>query len=267
MTPSRLLALSPPASLGIRSKRVPRCRRLRCASTPSSKLPSARRYHSTSHVPPSWFCTTATGSSAHQLPGLLHPGTGSRFAAFPVRRPPLDTTRDPKVPARTYGRPKPSPLRSSHPSKKSSRLQPDDASPRPVAPSPLDLRLRSRTCLARLRRPSTSRPCSAVGSVAPPTVASRMRPLLPWALFPSRVRADPTDARPGASPHLAITCLDRRSTTPSPVPPRARIAAPRWFELSPACKALGASLHRFRPRCLQQGPPARSLSDTVRLNG
>jgi hypothetical protein len=50
------------------------------------------------------------------------------------------------------------------------------------------------------RRPSTSRPCSAVGSVATAAVASFGRPLLPWASFPSRVLGG-TGLRPDASPH------------------------------------------------------------------
>jgi hypothetical protein len=139
VSPTRLPVLSPPASHRIRSKRAPRCRHLQCASTPGSKLPSARRYHPTSPVPSSWFLTTATASSAHRLPGLLHPGTSSRFAAFQGRRPPLDTTRLRRIgppvrktaafPAALF-----TPLEEVPPTAAT------DASPRCVAPSPLCLR-------------------------------------------------------------------------------------------------------------------------------
>jgi hypothetical protein len=57
----------------------------RCASTPAGSFDptSASEVPLESLVPPSWFHTTSTVSSARTVAGLLHPAADLGFAAFP----------------------------------------------------------------------------------------------------------------------------------------------------------------------------------------
>jgi hypothetical protein len=196
-SPPQLPATSTLASHGIRSE---------CAPPPTSSMRVHSRRcchrlrtdgdHPANRVPPSWFLTTSTVCSALRLPGLLHPGAGRGSPRF-CGRPLLASIPTPEGtrPAASSV-PRAFPRRVSHPPKKSPRPQ-HTAFPRlslhlcrPLPPrrwcsnwpanskmhsqlAPLDLEAFLR-CRVRSARPVLPRDD---------------RPLLPWALRPSRVLA------------------------------------------------------------------------------
>lgn len=150
-TPAQLPALSPSASRGIRSKRVPLSRHHRSALAPITR--NAASDQLTDATRPRGFAPPRR-STHPRLPGLLHPGACRGSQRFSV--PPSAPAR----PTRKWSQPwsgndEPSSLRPSHPSKKSPRQQPysrrreplpprrctdiardDDARPRGLAPLP-----------------------------------------------------------------------------------------------------------------------------------
>lgn len=138
----------------------------------------------TSHVPSSQGLTATTVCSTTELSGLLHPETeqGSLCFASPALPPPT-ASEDAIVRASA----RPFPQRCSHPSKKTPRQQPCCVAAT-VAFLSLCLRPVHHTqgVISR-RRPSTSRLCSTVGSVARLIVADDHAPSPSWAWFPSRV--------------------------------------------------------------------------------
>jgi hypothetical protein len=195
-SPPQLPATSILASRGIRSE---------CAPPPTSPMRVHSRRcchrlradgdHPACRVPPSWFLTTSTVCSALRLPGLLHPGAGRGSPRF-RERPLLAATPTPEGtrPAASSG-PRAFPRRVSHPSKKSPRLQ-HTVLPRlrrhhcrPLPPR--------RWCSARLKSEDSrcSAPLDLEAFLRCRVRSARLalprddRPLLPWALFPSRVLA------------------------------------------------------------------------------
>jgi hypothetical protein len=182
--------------------------------------PSATRCQPRSHVPPSWFLTTSTACSALERSGVLQPdakqGSLRLFSASTEARFP------PEGGPATRRRHRPSSLNHGNPRSafRTPRRSPPDrsrtVSPRPLPPCRCASTLQARRNALRGQRPSTSRPCSAVGSVACTAVARCTHPLLPWAWFPSRVpevrRAATADrsrphrrSLPDATPHTALT--------------------------------------------------------------
>jgi hypothetical protein len=176
---------------------------------------------------------------------LLHPAAGwgspcfhagPPLAALPVRRPVRSPVVGPTLPRDAPHTPRRSPPTCSSPRRSCrSRLeQPhhcDRLPPRRCASEPRTVRR-----LRGIRRPPTSRPCSAGGSVATATVASRSRPLLPWALRPSRVLARPLDPPTRCVSASARCPSSRRPRTTSLPPSTARSAgsADAWsFSRSP----------------------------------
>jgi hypothetical protein len=185
---------------------------------------------------------------------LLHPGTGRGSQRFLLRD---GRSRGPKTV--WSGASGASPSAPSHPSKKSPLQQPFHVA---VAVASSPLALQHVTVAGAAWRPSTSRPCSAVGSVATAAVADVDRPLLPWASFPSRVLAG-TGLRPDASPHRpGWTWLPPAGTGVATDPcrlPRSRDRPPVLPTLS-----FATSLPPIRLPLSPAALPARSLSEAAR---
>ena len=161
-----------------------------CASTPGdvSAAIVALAYPAIAPVPPSWFRTTSTVSSAQGFRACCIPVPEGVRRVSPSR-PPLVALRRPedRRPLSSGGS-RGSPLRTSHPSKKSPRQQPFHIAVA-VAPSPLCRRasLTSQFFAMTLDLEALLR-CRVRSAVRPLPVDRR--PLLPWALRPSRVLAD-----------------------------------------------------------------------------
>jgi hypothetical protein len=183
-------------------------------------LPSASQRYTGRLVPSSWFRTTSTVYSALEVPGLLHPGTGRgspRFhpalplAAQSSEEDRLASGQSQRFPAAPFTPPEevPPPVAVLH---RCSRC--------PLVVAPV---LRHETSSCELHRPSTSRRCSTVGSVAP---ALRCR--LTCALSFHGLRSPPgcwaSEAnQPNASPHRLASpwppVPTPRCREPGPPPP------------------------------------------------
>lgn len=147
-----------------------------------------------------------------RTPGLVASRYRKGFAAFLCSRAPLQSTRRSLVRcARGFPACAFTPLEE---------VPPPAAAPHRCGRCPLVVGPSLPTVAGAPRRPSTSRPCSAVGSVATAAVASFGRPLLPWASFPSRVLGG-TGFRPDASPHrpVCLVAADPNRCCHRPVPP------------------------------------------------
>jgi hypothetical protein len=149
-----------------------------------------RRHHPASLVPPSWFRTTSTVSSARRTAGLLHPAASPgvrRVSLKPATMAPNPRPRRLRVVVAGHrsgrgqhrGGSGLAPRDASYPSK-SSPVHSRAASPRSDAPLPLDRSRSGRSTRFPLPvgggdvlpgEPSTSRLFSANGSVASGTLA------------------------------------------------------------------------------------------------
>jgi hypothetical protein len=174
---------------------------------PSSDIPRSRPLRVTLPSPSARWSPHQPARSAlvvsHHLDGLLRvrvPGlVASRyrkgFAAFLALRRPRQRSEDRLV--RCVGG---FPVCAFTPLEE---VPPPAAAPRRRGRCPLAVGPSRSPVAGVARRPSTSRPCSAVGSVATAAVASFGRPLLPWASFPSRVLTG-AGLRPDASPRRPV---------------------------------------------------------------
>jgi hypothetical protein len=247
--------VSPPPTYLLRVHSRWRCRHLRSTGCRFGRL-----------VPPSWFRTTPTVFSANEFRAYCIPvpegvrsvsASGDHSSSARRQVPP-----DKSGGRWKSGRSGVSPTAPSHPSKKSPLQQPCHIAV-VVAPSSSCLRVGHRfQCL--VRRPSTSRLCSAVGSVATVAVASEQSPSPSMGFVPLQGSLAGSDPRPGVSPHRldGPSSVDPASMLPSWsfVPPR-RCDPPLELPTSLVVASLPSGFSRC---CCQSEPPVRSLSGAVR---
>lgn len=168
-------------------------------STPTKRcrLALASRFQPAGRVPPSWFLTTSTVCSSCGVPGVLQPGarrgsprfdTQTATAARPSEEHPATPDDLRWSPQRLFA-----PLEEVPPT--AAVLRPIVAD-RPL-PFPSCRYAFVRSTAEAIRATTTLDfrallRCRVRG--APRPLPVRARPLLPWALFPSRVRAKPSAA-------------------------------------------------------------------------
>jgi len=144
---------------------------------------AGRRHHPSSLVPSSWFRTTSTASSAHEVAGLLHPAAGPgvrRVSRLLAPRDAMTLRRAPPVRSRTVSPPPLAPL----PLASSQRDTPD---PLPVAG-------RRSKCLPGETLDFEALLCERVRCVRHPC-GHLDRSFLPWACVPFVARLPPQPPR------------------------------------------------------------------------
>jgi hypothetical protein len=236
-----------PSSPGVRCC-LPLHRHILRASTPGASgcpgAPSGRRHHPSSLVPPSWFRTTSTVSSARGAAGLLHPAAG------PEVRPRFAETRSHRLERRVARGRSASKSVGIRASLLATLLPFEEFPPFPAAP-----RHRGPIPPCRWIRPGEDAPfafrCRSAG-VTSAKVDTRLRGVAPKT---GPLRPMPLQAPGSLVPSMGF-CPLRGSTSPDsswtyqgdPSPPRGLWAAGPWRSGESPRSSRGHPSRAFRPR-------------------
>jgi hypothetical protein len=249
--------VSPPPTWPVRVHSRWRFRHLRPAGCRSGRL-----------VPSPWFRTTPTAFSANGFRACCIPvPEGVRSVSTTVGH--SSSARRQVPPDKSGGRWKSgrsgvSPTAPSHPSKKSPLQQPCHIAV-VVAPSSSCLRVGHRF-QCRVRRPSTSRLCSAVGSVATVAVASEQSPSPSMGFVPlqgslagtrSSPRCVSTSARTSLVPSIDSDVAIVSDRPASPVRPTVGVANVVCRAIPSSGSSTAVASRGHRPEVC----PKRSLGD------